>query len=165
VQCDVHVIKQNIYLVKAIQLQKKKTEYHGFQLHTRYLQFSLLCKTLSVLCFSNQNYFRDFISEIIHCRYLLYTRHKVTDAIYSVHTKFIQFYCKTVPILKGWGQGLNIKMATIDDVLKDCSSYIDQNCWNDQDNKCGNKQKKQTLWPLVRERTIPTDRPPLVDEI
>jgi hypothetical protein len=22
-----------------------------------------------------------------------------------------------------------------------------------------------TLWPLVRERTIPTDRPPLVDEI
>jgi hypothetical protein len=30
-----------------------------------------------------------------------------------------------------------------------------------------NKQKtnKQTPWPLVRERTIPTDRPPLVDEI
>jgi hypothetical protein len=27
-----------------------------------------------------------------------------------------------------------------------------------------NKQK-QTPWPLVRERTIPTDRPPLVDEI
>jgi hypothetical protein len=28
------------------------------------------------------------------------------------------------------------------------------------------KQKnKQTPWPLVRERTIPTDRPPLVDEI
>jgi hypothetical protein len=27
------------------------------------------------------------------------------------------------------------------------------------------KQKtKQTPWPLVRERTIPTDRPPLVDE-
>jgi hypothetical protein len=25
--------------------------------------------------------------------------------------------------------------------------------------------KKQTPWPLVRERTIPTDRPPLVDEI
>jgi hypothetical protein len=24
---------------------------------------------------------------------------------------------------------------------------------------------KQTPWPLVRERTIPTDRPPLVDEI
>jgi hypothetical protein len=22
-----------------------------------------------------------------------------------------------------------------------------------------------TLWPLVRERTIPTERPPLVDEI
>jgi hypothetical protein len=29
-----------------------------------------------------------------------------------------------------------------------------------------NKQtNKQTLWPLVRERTIPTERPPLVDEI
>jgi hypothetical protein len=27
-----------------------------------------------------------------------------------------------------------------------------------------NKQK-QTPWPLVRERTIPTERPPLVDEI
>jgi hypothetical protein len=24
---------------------------------------------------------------------------------------------------------------------------------------------KQTLWPLVRKRTIPTERPPLVDEI
>jgi hypothetical protein len=28
-----------------------------------------------------------------------------------------------------------------------------------------NKSNKQTPWPLVRERTIPTDRPPLVDEI
>jgi hypothetical protein len=28
-----------------------------------------------------------------------------------------------------------------------------------------NKQNKQTPWPLVRERTISTDRPPLVDEI
>jgi hypothetical protein len=27
------------------------------------------------------------------------------------------------------------------------------------------KQTKQTPWPLVRERTIPTERPPLVDEI
>jgi hypothetical protein len=27
-----------------------------------------------------------------------------------------------------------------------------------------NKQKR-TPWPLVRERTIPTERPPLVDEI
>jgi hypothetical protein len=27
------------------------------------------------------------------------------------------------------------------------------------------KQTKQTPWLLVRERTIPTDRPPLVDEI
>jgi hypothetical protein len=27
------------------------------------------------------------------------------------------------------------------------------------------KQTKQTPWPLVRERTIPTDRPPLIDEI
>jgi hypothetical protein len=25
--------------------------------------------------------------------------------------------------------------------------------------------QQQTPWPLVRERTIPTDRPPLVDEI
>jgi hypothetical protein len=27
------------------------------------------------------------------------------------------------------------------------------------------KKNKQTPWPLVRERTIPTERPPLVDEI
>jgi hypothetical protein len=26
-------------------------------------------------------------------------------------------------------------------------------------------KNKQTPWPLVRERTIPTERPPLVDEI
>jgi hypothetical protein len=26
------------------------------------------------------------------------------------------------------------------------------------------KRRKQTLWSLVRERTIPTERPPLVDE-
>jgi hypothetical protein len=26
-------------------------------------------------------------------------------------------------------------------------------------------QTKQTPWPLVRERTIPTKRPPLVDEM
>jgi hypothetical protein len=25
--------------------------------------------------------------------------------------------------------------------------------------------QKQTPWPLVRKRTIPTERPPLVDEI
>jgi hypothetical protein len=28
-----------------------------------------------------------------------------------------------------------------------------------------NKQTKQTPWPLVHERTILTERPPLVDEI
>jgi hypothetical protein len=26
-------------------------------------------------------------------------------------------------------------------------------------------KNNQTPWPLVRERTIPTERPPLVDEI
>jgi hypothetical protein len=28
-----------------------------------------------------------------------------------------------------------------------------------------NHKYKKTPWPLVRERTIPTERPPLVDEI
>jgi hypothetical protein len=28
-----------------------------------------------------------------------------------------------------------------------------------------NNTTKQTPWPLVRKRTIPTERPPLVDEI
>jgi hypothetical protein len=27
------------------------------------------------------------------------------------------------------------------------------------------KKQRQTLWPLVRKRTLPTERPPLVDEI
>jgi hypothetical protein len=38
----------------------------------------------------------------------------------------------------------------------------DKNRWT-RNNKQTNKQ--QTPWPLVRERTIPTERPPLVDEI
>jgi hypothetical protein len=37
------------------------------------------------------------------------------------------------------------------------------------EDRCKTKQKKQTNkltpWPLVRERSIPTERPPLVDEI
>jgi hypothetical protein len=28
-----------------------------------------------------------------------------------------------------------------------------------------NKKQKQTQWPLVRERTTPTERPPIADEI
>jgi hypothetical protein len=32
-------------------------------------------------------------------------------------------------------------------------------------NEYQTKTNKQTPWPLVRERTIPTDRSPLVDEI
>jgi hypothetical protein len=32
-------------------------------------------------------------------------------------------------------------------------------------NKNTNKQTKQTPWPLVRERTIPSERLPHVDEI
>jgi hypothetical protein len=31
--------------------------------------------------------------------------------------------------------------------------------------KCGTEQNKKLRGPLVRERTIPTERPPLVDEI
>jgi hypothetical protein len=34
--------------------------------------------------------------------------------------------------------------------------------FNDENNS---HKQKQTPWPLVRERTIPTERPPLVDEI
>jgi hypothetical protein len=30
---------------------------------------------------------------------------------------------------------------------------------------CITKKNKQTAWPLVRKRTIPTERPPLVDEV
>jgi hypothetical protein len=40
--------------------------------------------------------------------------------------------------------------------------FADDTCLYATDRKEG---YKQTPWPLVRERTIPTDRPPLVDEI
>jgi hypothetical protein len=30
---------------------------------------------------------------------------------------------------------------------------------------CNPSTEEQTPWPLVRDRTIPTERPPLVDEI
>jgi hypothetical protein len=30
---------------------------------------------------------------------------------------------------------------------------------------CGKQTNKQTPWPLVCKRTIPTERPPLVNEI
>jgi hypothetical protein len=33
------------------------------------------------------------------------------------------------------------------------------------DKKCITLQNEQTPWPLVRERTIPTERSPLVGEI
>jgi hypothetical protein len=36
---------------------------------------------------------------------------------------------------------------------------------SNSDNRLTPSLNKQTPWPLVRERTIPTERPPLVDEI
>jgi hypothetical protein len=32
-------------------------------------------------------------------------------------------------------------------------------------NSTDKRTNKQTPWPLVRKRTIPTERPPLVDDI
>jgi hypothetical protein len=60
---------------------------------------------------------------------------------------------------------LQLKKLGIDDLVHfdfmdppgGCSSFVKQ---YRQTNK-----KQQTPWPLVRERTIPTERPPLVDEI
>jgi hypothetical protein len=42
------------------------------------------------------------------------------------------------------------------------ASYLDTNSGINRRHL--KQQNKQTPWPLVRERTIPTDRPPLVDE-
>jgi hypothetical protein len=47
-----------------------------------------------------------------------------------------------------------------------CNGHHPENMLNGAYNNNNNKQtNKQTPWPLVRERTIPTERPPLVDEI
>jgi hypothetical protein len=49
--------------------------------------------------------------------------------------------------------------------------YDTQNYWGSglypspESLKRENTKTKQTPWPLVRERTLPTERPPLVDEI
>jgi hypothetical protein len=40
-----------------------------------------------------------------------------------------------------------------------------QNVIESNDEVMCKKQNKKTPWPLVRKRTIPTERPPLVDEI
>jgi hypothetical protein len=37
--------------------------------------------------------------------------------------------------------------------------------WNEANILRSESNKKQTPWPLVRKRTIPTELPPLVDEI
>jgi hypothetical protein len=44
-------------------------------------------------------------------------------------------------------------------------SVEDRYRWRALVNSVMNLQKKKSPWPLVRERTIPTERPPLVDEI
>jgi hypothetical protein len=76
------------------------------------------------------------------------------------------------------GVGLEVNGEKIKYMLVPCCQNADQN----RDVKIANRlfenllqfrylgttikqTNKQTPWPLVRERTIPTDRPPLVDEI
>jgi hypothetical protein len=49
--------------------------------------------------------------------------------------------------------------------LLQLAGIIDFREVNNKLNLRGIINKKKTPWPLVRERTIPTDRPPLVDEI
>jgi hypothetical protein len=59
----------------------------------------------------------------------------------------------------------NVTRTTQRNILED---GILQVCDCLQDMACRTQflqNKKQTPWPLVRERTIPTERPPLVDEI
>jgi hypothetical protein len=37
--------------------------------------------------------------------------------------------------------------------------------WKEGEGQKQKQQQQQTPWPLVRKRTVPTERPPLVDEI
>jgi hypothetical protein len=55
----------------------------------------------------------------------------------------------------------NAKVGT-EDILK---QIVQNEDLYEISNDNGLKKKKKTPWPLVRERTISTDRPPLVDEI
>jgi hypothetical protein len=74
----------------------------------------------------------------------------------------------TSPLQNPAGQGyarfeVSTAMTMKNAVFRDTkpSSYLTGNTLS----PLQNKQTKQTPWPLVRERTIPTERPPLVDEI
>jgi hypothetical protein len=57
------------------------------------------------------------------------------------------------------------------DNVQNCDSYIhipsSQTCTSQSrfPIKIQQTKNRQTPWPLVRERTIPNERPPLVDEI
>jgi hypothetical protein len=47
----------------------------------------------------------------------------------------------------------------------DPGSNPDSRCGKLATNRLSHDTTKQSPWPLVRERTIPTELPPLVDEI
>jgi hypothetical protein len=48
---------------------------------------------------------------------------------------------------------------------EDGGDFVLRNVCRTRGTRYKGPETKQTPWPLVRERTIPTERPPLVDEI
>jgi hypothetical protein len=73
----------------------------------------------------------------------------------GVHSFFCSVFCG--PMTKRAGLLFLLVFRTTPACVFPCSAAIPT--------AAANQTNKQTPWPLVRERTIPTDQPPLVDEI
>jgi hypothetical protein len=63
------------------------------------------------------------------------------------------------------GRWFDIIVPIVHATTEDKINYKTDTFYEELDTAVYSEQQKQTPWPLVRERSIPTDRPPLVDEI
>jgi hypothetical protein len=83
-------------------------------------------------------------------------------ALVNAHTDFIKFWKKHRVATKLVAS--RVVLSSIELVLYQLQAALF--CvWGGRQFSMKADTNKQTQWPLVRERTIPTERPPLVDEI
>jgi hypothetical protein len=66
-------------------------------------------------------------------------------------------------ILYIYMKSMRIHVRAFRDISDDNIAYFQRALQNENWQEVYNQE--DTPWPLVRERTIPTERPPLVDEI